>query len=806
MSGPDDDLVPGTRESLPSQLSALIREIADGSRPEGERRWEARLAPGAVIGRFEMVREVGRGGFGIVYEARDKALGRPVAFKALKAGPPAERARDRILHEAEVAAGLAHPNIATLFDVGQCEEGPYLVFEFLAGQTLRQRLKRGRIPVTEAVRIGLAAARGIAYAHAHGVVHRDLTPGNVFLCEDGQVKILDMGMAHAFGRRPASGGTPGYMAPEQVRGGPEDERTDVFGLGVLLYRMLADEAPFPRGPAASRPAPLLEVSGVPGLGEAVAEMLALDPVDRPRDGGKVLEELTRIQRDIESAPPSDPTVLPRRRRAVRFPAAVAGSAAVLLAGLAWAIHLLPSPASASRRPAVASIAVLPFADLSPKQDQRYLSDGLSEEILTRLSRVEGLRVPGRTSTLRSRGQHPSLADLGRELDVSAVLDGSVRLDGNRIRVTAQVVSVADGFPLWSATYDREFTEVFAVEDEISLAVVEALRVRLLGGGGSAARYATTAPDAYRHYLRAREQFALYSTASLQRAVNEYRLALDIDPMYAPAWAGIAIPMCLVANRADTPEEIQAGRRSAREAAEKALALAPDLPDALIARATLRLWLDRDKEGAREDLEKAVARDGGNPDARRRYAVLLGSLGRFGEAVEQARISADLDPYGQALGALGKLYQAQGDLERADVALRRHLRVDPGNLPSLLTLAQNLLLQGRAEEALATFQLVPEEDYRLWGTALASHSLGRSSDASVALAQLTGRYEHAKAFEIAVVHAWRGEKAEAFAWLERAHEQGESRLAGLGTLEPLLRSLRDDPRYGELLARTNVPAR
>jgi serine/threonine protein kinase/tetratricopeptide (TPR) repeat protein len=802
----DDGGAREARESLPSQLSALIREIADGARPDGERRWEARLAPGAVIGRFEMVREVGRGGFGIVYEARDRALGRTVAFKALKAGPPSGGSRDRILHEAEVAAGLSHPNIATLFDVGQCEEGPYLVFEFLKGETLRTRLERGRVPVAEALRTGLEAARGIAHAHSNGVVHRDLTPANVFLCSDGSVKILDLGMAHGFGRRPVSGGTPGYMAPEQVRGGPEDERTDVFGLGVLLYRMLVGDTPFPRGKGPTRAAPRIDVPDVPGLGEFVGEMLALDPVDRPRDGAKVVEELARIQRDLERAPPStDPVVLTRWRHPVRWPA-VAGAAGVLLLALAGAFYLLPSRASASRRPTVASIAVLPFSDLSPQQDQRYLSDGISEEILNRLSRIEGLRVPGRTSTLRLRDQKQSMADLGRDLGVSAVLDGSVRLDGNRIRVNAQVVSVADGYPLWSASYDREFTEVFAVEDEISRAVVEALRVRLLGGGGYAARYPTTSPEAYRHYLRAREQLGRYTAESLQQAVDELRLALDIDPGYAPAWASIVAPTFVLASRAETPEGVQAGRRRAREAAEKALALAPDLPDARVARAALRLWIDRDKQGAREDLEKAVAVDGGNPDTRRRYAMVLGSMGRLLEAVEQARIAADIDPYGLSSGALGKLYQAQGDLERADAALRRHLRLEPGNLPALLMLGQNLLLQGRADAALATFQSLPDEDYRLWGTAIAAHSLGRKADSDAALAQLTGRFEHARAFEIAMVHAWRGERSEAFAWLDRALDQGETRISGLDTLEPLMRSLREDPRFGALIARADAPVR
>src|SRR5512133_1239736 len=226
----------------PGAITALLQQLV-GSDDTGEG-WARALRPGAVVGRFELVRELGRGGFGVVYEARDRALGRPVAFKAVVAGPREAGRHDRLLQEAEAAARLSHPNIVTLYDVGRSEHGPYLVLELLRGQTLGQRLALGAISAREAVRVAIEVARGLAHAHARGVVHRDLTPGNVFLCEDGQVKVLDLGMAHAFGRRKVAGGTPSYMAPEQWRDAPEDERTDVFALGVMLHRMLSGDLPF----------------------------------------------------------------------------------------------------------------------------------------------------------------------------------------------------------------------------------------------------------------------------------------------------------------------------------------------------------------------------------------------------------------------------------------------------------------------------------------------------------------------------------------------------------------------------------
>ena len=283
-------------------VTALLRELA-------RTRTEPRLpqfSPGQVIGRFELLREIGRGGFGVVYEARDRELGRTVAFKCVRIGGALDARQQRLLYEAEAAARLAHPNIVTLYDVGHCDDGPYLVLELLRGQTLGRKLKNGALPVKDAIRIATEVARGLAHAHAQGVVHRDLTPGNVFLCDDGQVKILDFGMAHAFGRRKVDGGTPAYMAPEQLSDAPEDERTDVFALGVILYQMLVGELPFPADAAltSERSAPELVTDEWPALGRLVGSMLEKSPLGRPRDGGAVfaaLSALERIRGDSEGA-------------------------------------------------------------------------------------------------------------------------------------------------------------------------------------------------------------------------------------------------------------------------------------------------------------------------------------------------------------------------------------------------------------------------------------------------------------------------------------------------------------------------
>ncbi len=300
-SGPATGLKPGA-------LTALLEEVA--ATPERHLAEPGPLVPGTLVGRFEIVREMGRGGFGVVYEARDRDLGRPVALKLVRPGRITEEG-GKVSREADAIARLSHPNLVTLFEVGRAEQGPFLVFEFLRGKTLQERMDHGPMPVREAVHLATEVTRGLSHAHAEGVVHRDLKPSNVFVTSAGHVKILDFGMAHAFGRRRLSGGTPAYMAPEQWEDAPEDERTDVFALGVMLHRMLTGKYPFPegkgRGSAEGGAAPRLDVPGAPGVAELIEKMLDRTPTRRPRDGAAVLEALEPIDDALRARPAAPDT-------------------------------------------------------------------------------------------------------------------------------------------------------------------------------------------------------------------------------------------------------------------------------------------------------------------------------------------------------------------------------------------------------------------------------------------------------------------------------------------------------------------
>jgi eukaryotic-like serine/threonine-protein kinase len=800
--GPEDQ-VPAVRAGAFSQLLRdLVRAPAPDAGLEG---WAGALHPGAVIGRFELVREVGRGGFGVVYEARDRELGRTVAFKALQLGGRPEVGEERLLREAEAAARLSHPNIVTLHDVGRSPHGPYLVLELLRGRTLAQRLDAGPVPVGEAVRVATEVARGLAHAHREGVVHRDLTPGNVFLCDDGRVKILDFGMAHAFGRRKLDGGTPAYMAPEQGRGAPEDERTDVFALGVILYRMLSGALPFAasgaRSASGSRPPPALDVPDQPALGALVARMLQRDPVARPRDGGEVLAVLEPLERELGRTPAGggrEPAVRRRRHRPWRLAAAVA--LGVALAAGATGLVLRQQ---AARRAAAAppSIAVLPFTDLSPQKDQEYFSDGLSEEILNALAHVDGLLVAGRTSSFAFKGRSEDLRAIGEKLNVGAVLEGSVRKSGNRVRITAQVIKLPDGFHVWSETFDRELTDIFAVQDEIARAVAHALEVRLLPGKAVAARERRPAnPEAYNHYLLAKQLYSRFGAGDMERATAEYRKALAIDPQMAPAWAGLAITLYNSMDEGGTP----ALRDESLAAAQKAVALDPALAEGYSARGVTRGTFQHDWTGAQADLETALRLSPGDATVLRRYAILQATLGRGEVALGHARHATEVDPlFAANWTALADAGLMTGRYVEAQRAIERALELAPDYAGLKGMLAQALLMGGKAQEALALARQITKEQQRLAIVSGAEQVLGHAREAQQALDELVARHAEDAPHTIAVVYAFRGERDRALQWLERAVARDDKTLLSLKQ-DPWFASLRDEPRYKALLRRANFP--
>ena len=469
------------------------------------------LSSGTKLGPYIIAEPLGSGGMGEVYRARDPRLGREVAIKVLNAAPDADRLA-RFEREARATALLAHSNILTIFDVGTHEGTPFLVCELLEGQTLRDRLGSGPLDSDTALTLALQLARGVAAAHALRIVHRDLKPENLLVTRDGTLKILDFGLAKLQDHpllEPSSEtlglsspglliGTPGYMAPEQVRGALVDERSDIFAIGTILFEMLAGFNPFARATTADTLAAVLH--------EDIAGSSAKLP----------LALVGVIERCLQKQPDE------------RF-----HTATELVVALDAARAQLKRPTTGRSTGSANSIAVLPFLDMSAGRDQDYLCDGIAEELINALSHVDGLRVTARSTSFQFKGSAADVRAVGARLGVDSVLEGGVRKSGDRLRVTVQLVDVADGYQRWSHRFDGTIQDVFDIQDQIAESVATALRGLLSGREKDALRRVGTEAEAYESYLRGRQLLHVVTRSNAQRAKEMFDRAIEIDPKYAP---------------------------------------------------------------------------------------------------------------------------------------------------------------------------------------------------------------------------------------------------------------------------------
>ncbi|TMA27045.1 MAG: tetratricopeptide repeat protein [Deltaproteobacteria bacterium] len=473
-------------------------------------------------------------------------------------------------------------------------------------------------------------------------------------------------------------------------------------------------------------------------------------------------------------------------------------------GLAWYFLLRRPPQTSATAEQAPSIAVLPLVNLSSDKEQEYFSDGLSEELLNLLAKVPGLRVAARTSAFAFKGKSEDVRDIAQKLHVSTVLEGSVRKAGDQIRITTQLVNAADGYHLWSETYDRRLIDVFAVQDEIAQAVVAALKLKLLQPPTSKERR-TVNIDAFNEYLLGRQFYHRNNVEDFRRAKQAFEKAVTLDPDYAPAWAGLALATFWVADSAESVAAIAAGQDRAVAAAEKAIALAPELPDGYLARGFVRVPIQWDFEGSRADLERALRLKPDDPDALHNYANLIcRALGRFPEGIAAARRATELDPLNARFWVtLGALLSLSGQLDLAREAYNRSLEISPNQSFTPYALGITFLLEGKPAAAKEIFTRSTNEVFKLAGAALAEHDLGHSAESQRVLDELIAKDAHGAAYQIGQVYAWRGETARALEWLERARTQRDGGLVIL-KVDPLLRKVKGDPRYRALLKKINLP--
>ena len=639
----------------------------------------AALSSGDRLGVYEIGSPLGAGGMGEVYRARDPRLGRDVAIKVLPAefNADVDRLR-RFEQEARAAAALNHPNVLAVHDIGTHGGSPYIVSELLDGQTLRERLREGPVAVRQAVEYARQLTCGLVAAHAKGIVHRDLKPDNVFVTRDGRVKILDFGLAKT-GPVASDGadvtrapqtldgtvlGTVGYMAPEQLRGEPTDARADIFAVGVIVHELITGQNPFHRGSPADtmtavlreEPSDLADQPGMPAtLARIVRRCLEKDPIERfqtARDLGFALETSAEA----------------------------------------------PTTPAAKTEVEDRSIAVLPFANMSPDPDSEYFSDGLADELINALTHLPGLRVAARTSAFRFRGREVDIKEIGRALRVATVLEGSVRRMGHRLRVTAQLINVADGYHRWSERYDREMADVFEIQDDIVTSIIKALAPALLREAKTVVKRPTENLEAYELHLKGRQFWHQRSPVLMPIAIRSFEQAIALDPDYALAYAGLAD--CYGVLRVFGWAPAATSRPPAEAALRHALALDPMLPEVQFSQGEFTFCFERAWLQAEPYFRRALELNPRSSLAHVYYSLFLAVAYRPDEASAHVSVALDLDPLSPFVLTLGAwapyMRAAYPDAEHL---VRRALDLQPDYLLGLVVLAVVLSLSDRVAGAI-----------------------------------------------------------------------------------------------------------
>ena len=743
------------------------------------------LKSGTRLGPYEIVAMVGSGGMGEVYRARDSRLGRDVAVKVL----PPDVADDpgrlrRFEQEARAAAALSHPNVVVVFDVGTADGVSYVVTELLDGETLRSRLDRSRLPVSKAVELASQIASGLAAAHARAIVHRDLKPANIFITREGQAKILDFGLAkitvapdsdRTLNTEPGAVlGTNGYMSPEQVRGQDADHRADIFALGAILYEMLSGQRAF-KGESAA---------------DTMTSILKDDPPTLVRVAADIPSALARIvSRCLEKEP------------AERFQSA---------RDLGFALESISNRPVEERSSSERSIAVLPFTNMSADPDKDYFSDGLSEELISALARLPGLRVASRTSAFRFRGRDQDIREIARQLNVDTVLEGSIRRAGNRLRITAQLVNASDGYHLWSERYDREMADVFDIQDEITASIVKTLEPALLGKQKPVANRHTSNVQAYELYLKGRHFWHQRSSSTLQAGITYFNEAIKLDPRYALAHAGLADSYAVLRVYGLVSQD---AKPQAEAAAKRAMEFDPSLAESHFAAALFRYYFTENWPDSEPYFKKAIEIDPRSSMALGYYATFLSARHRFEEArkfVAKSMEADPLSPFAHALAGV-TLYTARRYGEAVQMA-ERAIELHPDFALALYGIGLASIRLGNDQRAIQTLERVISIAGRIpWYVGMlgmAYAASGRRADAHRCLEELADRSKTEYVFPFAafMIYTVLGDREKVYEQLQALLKDGYPGSAVEMIAGPLLDDLFSDPRCAEIFARLHVVPR
>jgi serine/threonine-protein kinase len=786
------------------------------------------------FGDYELQDEIGRGGQAVVYRAHQKSLNRTVALKVIGLGPWAtETHLKRFRREAEAAASLNHPCIVPIYEVGEGDGVCYFSMGLVEGEQLDAILKsatadsscgeREPMPIRCAVELIAKVARTVHYAHEHGILHRDIKPGNILLDKNGEPHLTDFGLARLVEAESTVThtlevlGTPSYMAPEQAVG--EHEKlsitTDVYGLGAVLYQLLTGHPPFAGGTTYETIKLLLDTEPRQprlwnpkidrDLSTVCLKCLEKDPKRRYPSALALAEDLERWLRH-EPIRAHRTGIFTHARKWVRRNPSVAVMTTLLLilavplGVMIWKSETGQLPGS-NLAPPEKSIAVLPFLDLSQAKDQQYFCDGMSEEILHGLAKVDGLRVVGRTSSFSFKGTGIGASEVGKKLNVANVLAGSLQREGNRVRINAELINARNGFHLWTETYDRDVASVFALQDEITRSIVDALKIKLAGGLPAQPQRDT---EVYDLYLQGLYFSNKSSKEDLRRALNFFQRAVEKDPTFSHAWTGIAKVWYFLADVYVKPVEAYP---ASREAALKALAVDEKDAEAHCYLSEATRVLDWDLRGADAELKRALQLDPNSAPAHLFSGLHPLFRGELKEGLQLILETEKLDPVSPITSYVATAaYLANDRIDDAVIEGQRTLQLDPNYFYLDSTLAAAYREKGNFDDAIALYTRAQDTtNLPSSGLAITYARMGRQREARNILARLVQAREkrYVSAPLIAAVSTALGDKEEAFRWLERAYEEHSGVLQWIAFL-PEFRALHSDARFPDLLRRISAP--